>query len=130
MLAMSCCHGDLYIGRNPYTGEQYLMAAIPKGIMLLQWFQPRHFFIMVKVSIIWNNIMSTIIDLHLCVCVCERLYVCMSVICKVLSITTLVAIGNCYVHTYRCLRPSCRILYQHLKHWYKKVMNILQCVLV
>ena len=62
MLAMSYCHGDCYIGRNPYTGEQYLIAAIPKGIMLLQWFQPRHIFMMVKVSIIWNNItMSTII---------------------------------------------------------------------
>ena len=45
------------IGRNPYTGEQYLIAAIPKGIMLLQWFQPRHIFMMVKVSTIWSSIM-------------------------------------------------------------------------
>ena len=58
------CHGNYNIGRNPYTGEQYLIAAIPKGIMLLQWFQPRHIFMMVKVGNIRSYDAMLVIVLH------------------------------------------------------------------
>lgn len=36
---LKCC-----IARNPFTDQRYLIAAVPKGILLLQWFQPRHAF--------------------------------------------------------------------------------------
>jgi len=34
-----CC-----ISRNPFTDQRYLIAAVPKGILLMQWYQPKHAF--------------------------------------------------------------------------------------
>ncbi|CAI8010512.1 Mitogen-activated protein kinase kinase kinase kinase 5, partial [Geodia barretti] len=36
---IKCC-----IARNPFTDQRYLIAVVPRGILLLQWFQPRHAF--------------------------------------------------------------------------------------
>jgi [mitogen-activated protein kinase] kinase 5 len=36
---IKCC-----IARNPFTDQRYLIAIVPRGILLLQWFQPRHAF--------------------------------------------------------------------------------------
>uniref|UniRef100_A0A1X7UZT5 non-specific serine/threonine protein kinase n=1 Tax=Amphimedon queenslandica TaxID=400682 RepID=A0A1X7UZT5_AMPQE len=36
------------IARNPFSDQRYLLAAVPKGILVMQWYQPRHAFMHVK----------------------------------------------------------------------------------
>ena len=38
----------LFIARNPFTDQRYLLAAVPRGILVMQWYQPRHAFMHVK----------------------------------------------------------------------------------
>ena len=40
---IKCC-----IARNPYNDQKFLVAAVPKGILLLRWYPPRHIFMMDK----------------------------------------------------------------------------------
>ena len=35
--------------RNPFTDQRYLIAAVPKGVLLMQWYQPKHAFMHVMV---------------------------------------------------------------------------------
>ena len=35
--------------RNPYTDQRYLIAVVPKGILLMQWYQPMNAFKLVQV---------------------------------------------------------------------------------
>lgn len=37
-----------FIARNPFSDQRYLLAAVPKGILVMQWYQPRHAFMHVK----------------------------------------------------------------------------------
>lgn len=34
-----CC-----ISRNPFSDQRYLIALVPKGVLLMQWYQPKHAF--------------------------------------------------------------------------------------
>ena len=34
--------------RNPFTDQRYLLAAVPRGVLVMQWYQPRHAFMHVK----------------------------------------------------------------------------------
>ena len=36
------------IARNPFSDQRYLLAAVPRGVLLMQWYQPRHAFMNVK----------------------------------------------------------------------------------
>ena len=36
------------VARNPFTDQRYLLAAVPKGVLVMQWYQPRHAFMHVK----------------------------------------------------------------------------------
>lgn len=36
---LNCC-----ISRNPFSDQRYLVAAVPRGILLMQWYQPKHAF--------------------------------------------------------------------------------------
>jgi serine/threonine protein kinase len=36
------------IARNPYNDQKFLVASVPKGILLLRWYPPRHIFMMDK----------------------------------------------------------------------------------
>lgn len=35
--------------RNPYTGSTFLLAALPAGLLLLQWYEPLQKFLLLKV---------------------------------------------------------------------------------
>lgn len=39
----------LPVARNPFTDQRYLIAAVPKGVLLMQWYQPKHAFMHVMV---------------------------------------------------------------------------------
>ena len=36
------------VARNPFTDQRYLLAAVSRGVLLMQWYQPRHAFMHVK----------------------------------------------------------------------------------
>ena len=42
---ITCC-----ISRNPYNDQKFVVAAVPKGILVLRWYPPRHIFMMDKVG--------------------------------------------------------------------------------
>ena len=56
-----CTHVNA--ARNHFSDQRFLIAAVPKGLLLMQWYQPQHAFkhVMVKVMIVC-----------VCVCVCGR----------------------------------------------------------
>lgn len=39
------------VGRNPYNGYKYLCGATAQGLFLMQWYDPLHKFMLLKVSI-------------------------------------------------------------------------------
>jgi hypothetical protein len=41
---LKCC-----VARNPFSDQQYLCAATPNSIILMQWYQPMQKFMMVNV---------------------------------------------------------------------------------
>ena len=41
---------SLPLARNPYTDQRFLIAVVPKGILLLQWYQPMNTFKHVQVT--------------------------------------------------------------------------------
>lgn len=42
-------HAFSFAARNPFSDQRYLLAAVPRGILVMQWYQPRHAFMHVKV---------------------------------------------------------------------------------
>lgn len=51
-----CC---VYVVRNAFTEQRYLVAAVPRGLLLMQWFQPhqifKHVMVQLAVCTAWIN---------------------------------------------------------------------------
>ncbi len=50
---ITCCFS--FLARNPFSDQRYLIAVVPKGILLMQWYQPQNAFKMVMVSHHFHN---------------------------------------------------------------------------
>ena len=40
----------IHTARNHFSDQRFLIAAVPKGLLLMQWYQPQHAFKHVMVS--------------------------------------------------------------------------------